>query len=170
MKPKRSLIPLTSVLFGIAVAGPGAGQSPGGPRNGVSGNVGDASEATMVFEREVFAYPGGERRNPFLPVREPNAHGPRIEDTTLLGIVHHPDSAYSLVVMGIPAGLDGFPGTPGAGAGPGAGRTTVRLRLGGVLGSLRIVEIHEDRVVIEAHRPEGMASRVLAIRRTVEGT
>lgn len=169
MKPKRSVIPLTSVLLCLAGADPGAGQSPGGPPNRLPGNAGEVSAATMVFEREAFTYPAGERRNPFLPARDLSAHGPRIEDTRLLGIMHHPDSAHSLVVLGIPAGFGGLRDNVGAGPGPRPGRATVRLRLGGALGSLRIVEIHEDRVVLAADRPGGVAGRVLAIPRPVEG-
>lgn len=169
MKPKRSTIPLASVLLCFAGADPGAGQGPGGSRNGPPGNVGDMSATTMVFEREVFAYPAGERRNPFLPARDLSVHGPRIEDTRLLGIMHHPDSTYSLVVLGTATRLGGLRDTVGAGAGPRVGWATVRLRLGDVHGSLRIVQIHEDRVVVEADRPEGKARQVLAIPRPVEG-
>jgi len=167
MKPNRSLIPLASVLLGLAGTEPGAGQTPSGPRSLPPGNAGDVSATTMVFEREVFTYPAGERRNPFLAARDLSTHSPRIEDTRLLGIVHHPDSAYSLVVFGFAAGLGGLRDSPGAG--PGTGRTTVRLRLGGVLGGLRVVQIHKDRVVVEADRPEGTASHVLAIPRPEEG-
>lgn len=168
MSPNRSLIPLASVLLGFA-GSPGASQSPTGPRNGPPGNAGHVSATTMAFEREMFTYPAGERRNPFLPQRDLSAHGPRIENTRLLGIMHHPDSAYSLVVLGFAAGLDGRPGAPAAEAGPGTGRATVRLRLGGVAGGLRIVRIHKDRVVVESDRPEGTASHVLAIPRPAEG-
>ncbi len=167
MNPNRSPIPLASALLCLAGAEPGAGQIPGDPRTGPHDSVGDVATTTMVFEREVFTYPAGERRNPFLPARDPSTHGPRIEDTRLLGIVHHPEAAYSLVVLAIAAGSGGLHDTPGAG--PGTGRATVRLRLGGVLGDLRIAQIHEDHVVVEADRPEGTASQVLAIARPVKG-
>ena len=167
MKPNRSPIPLAFALLCLAGAEPGACQSPGDPRHGPHDSVADVATTTMVFEREVFTYPAGERRNPFLPARDPSTHGPRIEDTRLLGIVHHPDAAYSLVVLAIAAGPGGLHDTQGAG--PGKQRATVRLRLGGVLGDLRIVQIHEDRVAVEANRTEGTESQVLAIPRSVKG-
>ena len=167
MKPNRSPIPLTSALLCLAGAEPGAGQSPGGPRNGSHDRVGDVSATTMIFEREVFTYPAGERRNPFLPAQDLSTHSPRIENTRLLGIIHHPDATYSLVVLGFAAGSRSLRDIPGAG--PGTGRATVRLRLGGEFGSLRIAQIDKDHVVVEADRPEGTASRVLAIPRPEEG-
>ena len=169
MKPTRIIIPLASVLLGFIGMEPGASQSPGGLRNQPSESAGNVSGKTMVFEREVFIYPAGERRNPFLPVGDLSADGPRVEDTRLLGIIHHPDSAYSLVVLGVSGGLGGPRDTFNAEAGPERGWATARLRLGGVLGSLRIVQIHEDHVVIEVDQPGGIAKQVLAIPRPVVG-
>ena len=164
-------IPVASFLV-LAFGGTesGAGQSPGGIQSLSSVSGGDVSGRTMVFEREVFTYPAGERRNPFLPVEGPAADGPRVEDMRLLGIIHHPDSAYSLVVLGISRRVGGTGDVVNAAAGPQAGRATARLRLGDTHGRLRVVEIHEYRVVIELDEPDGDAIQVLALPGPVRGS
>ena len=169
MNSTRTAISLAWMLLAFAGPRPGASQSPGGPRDRPSGGAAGVSGKTMVFEREVFSYPAGERRNPFLPVRTFSAGGPGVEHARLLGIIHHPDPAYSLAVLDVSAGFGGTRRIAGAEPGPEAERATARLRVGAVLGRLRIVRIHEDRVVIGGDLPEGAAKKVLAIPRPAPG-
>ena len=169
MKRTATVIPIVLfLLLAFAAPQPGAGQSPGGTRSPPADSAGKATGRTMVFEREVFNYPARERRNPFLPVGV-SAAVPRAGDVSLLGIIHHPDSAYSLVVLGFLTGIGGIGDANGAAAGPQDGWTTTRLRLGGALGGLRIAEIHEDHVVIETDESDRVAVQVLAIPRPVGG-
>ena len=169
MKPAPTTIPLASVLLVFVGVQPGAVHDTSDLPDQSSDRAGGGSDNEMVFEREVFTYPADGRRNPFLPVANLVADGPRIEDTRLLGIIHHPDSAYSLVLLGISGGQGGTRDILNAETGAGTGRATVRLRLGGVLGRLRIVRIREDHIVIEADRPQGPATQVLAISRPAVG-
>ena len=113
----------------------------------------------LVFEREVFTYPSRARRNPFQPLPVSVAEGPRVEELGLLGIIHHRDPRVSVLLMGtgMPSGRDGAVTT---GAFP---LETYRLRLGDVIGSARVVEIHERHVVVETEGPEGPERRVLHV-------
>jgi len=169
MKPAPTTIPLASVLLAFVGLRPGAIHNPGDLPDQSSDRAGGGSGNEMVFEREVFTYPANGRRNPFVPVGNLSADGPRIEDTRLLGIIHHPDSAYSLVLLGISGGQGGTRDILNADTGAGTGRATVRLRLGEVLGRLRIARIREDHIVIEADLPQGPATEVLTISRPAVG-
>lgn len=168
MNSTRTAILPAWMLLAFSGTHSGASQSPGGLRDQPSGAAA-VSGKTMVFEREVFSYPAGERRNPFLPVETFSADGPGVEHARLLGIIHHPDPAYSLAVLDVSAGFGGTRRIPGAEPGPEADGATARLRVGAVLGRLRIVRIHEDRVVIGEDLPEGAAMKVLAVPRPAPG-
>lgn len=161
-----TLAPFTLLAF--ATPEPGASQSPGDIPSASPDSAPDASRRTMVFEREVFVYPAGGRRNPFLPVGV-SAAVPGAGDVRLMGIIHHPDAAYRLAVLGISGGVGGGNGATDAGPLPQGGWTTRRLRSGGVLGRMRIAEIHEDHIVVETEAPDGIASQVLALRQPVAG-
>lgn len=142
---------------------PGACQTRGGAGARPPDTAAGVAGRSVVFEREVFDYPQGARRNPFLPVEGAPADSPRVEDVRLLGIIHHPKPAYSLVVLGIPEATGGAGDVPKAPAGTRPFRGTARLRSGDVLGRLRIAGIREDHVVIEAARPEGVAVDTLSV-------
>ena len=116
-------------------------------------------EGGLVFEREVFTYPLRARRNPFQPLPVSVAEGPRFEELGLLGIIHHRDPRGSVVLLGTgpPAGRDGVEAT---GVFP---LETYRLRLGDVIGSTKIVQIHERHVVVELDGPEGSQRKVLHV-------
>ena len=51
-----------------------------------------------VVEREVFAYPGAGRRDPFMPLDAGDELGPRFEDLELSGIIYSPEAG-SIVVL-----------------------------------------------------------------------
>ena len=170
MNPTPTVISLASVLLAFAGTTPCTGQSDALDPPGRPPHLADHSRGgTMVYEREVFLYPGGERRNPFLPVADLSAGDPAVEDARLLGILHHPDVAYSLVVLHFPGEFGRTRGIPDSATGSQPGGTTARLRTGGAFGDVRIVRIHEDRVVIETDRPDGAGAKVIAIPRLGPG-
>lgn len=170
MKRTETTIAAASLMWLALVATePGEGQTPeavgGRPPDSAAGVAG----RSIVFEREVFTYQAGARRNPFLPVKGVPADRPRVEDMRLLGIIHHPESVYSLVVLGIPEAIAGIGDVVSAAPGSRPSWTTARLRSGDVLGRLRIAGIREDHVVIEAGEPDGVAIETLSVPRPAVG-
>ena len=123
-----------------------------------------APERALVLEREAYTYPAGGRRNPFLPVT--TASRPTgVEGVTLLGIIHHPDPAYRIAVIGFRDGS----GDPVGGEGAGAASAVSRLRVGEELAGTRVVAIEVDHVVVETEAPGGTVPSVLSMPRAVRG-
>lgn len=90
---------------------------------------GEVSDSILGYEREVFEYPAGARRNPFRPLTAFHTGGPRFEDLELTGIVYSREAG-SVVVL--------------------ADRTNerrYRLREGERVGTARVLEIRPDEVV-----------------------
>lgn len=121
----RDLLCGCPVLVALALLLPGsaAAQSSQDPL------AGQASDSILGYEREVFEYARGARRNPFQPLTSFSASGPRFEDLQLTGIVYSPDVGSVAVV---------------------ADRATerrYRLREGERVGSARVLEIRPDEVV-----------------------
>ena len=151
------------ILLAFVLPDSGGRQSPGSIPDASPDSAADLSGRTMVFEREVFVYPATRRRNPFLPAGISAAPGSG--DVRLLGIIHHPDSAYRLVILGIRGGVGGADDSNDAASLQQGGWTTRRLRSGGVLERMRIAEIHVDHIVVATDAPDGIATRVLALPR-----
>ena len=118
--------------------------------------------AALVFEREVFAYPTFERRNPFVRVLSGSEGGPRYEELQLIGVIFSPNPDLSVALFG-PRG-----GGPGAGADQQA-RRTFRARRGDQLGNVRILEIQQTRVVVEVEEFGLTEQRIMELQRTGEG-
>ena len=55
---------------------------------------------TLVIEREVFAYPQYDRRNPFRTLLSADGGGPRLENLLLLGILYSPFPGESIALFG----------------------------------------------------------------------
>ena len=111
------------VALPLFLPGSAPGQSSQDPLSG------DVSDSILGFEREVFEYSGGGRRNPFRPLTAFNTGGPRFEDLVLAGIVYSRDVG-SIVVV--------------------ADRTNerrYRLREGERVGTARVLEIRPGEVV-----------------------
>jgi hypothetical protein len=116
----------------------------------------------LVFDREVFEYPTYERRSPFRTLVGDTASGPRFEQVRLRGIIWSADPARSVAL---------FSGAP---TGGGGGQPTVlgtrRLRRGETWGNMRVVEIRQDRVVVDVNEFGLTERRVLELtRRRAEG-
>jgi len=133
--------------------------TPGGtPLVGPDGTPLTAAADTieLVYDREVFSYPGYDRRNPFRPLTGEASVGPRFEDLVLMGriISSNPSSSIALV------------GARQAGTGQGAAPArTFRLRVGDVLGNTRLLEIRDQMVVLEVEEFGLRETRTLELRR-----
>jgi hypothetical protein len=86
-------------------------------------------EPKLVFEREVFRYPGENRRDPFRPLTRQEDLGPVFNDLTLRMIIYSPDPKQSVADVAD------------------AGRKSYRLRRGESLGNAQVVEIGPAHVV-----------------------
>jgi len=106
--------PPTAVPPATAVAQPPAG----------------AEEPKLVFEREVFRYPGGARRDPFRALTNADETGPMFQDLTLRMIVYSAAQPARSIVM----------------VRDGAAKS-YRLRRGDVVGNATVVDIGRYRVV-----------------------
>jgi hypothetical protein len=117
--------------------------------------------ADLVFEREVFFYPQYERRNPFRPLLDGAEGGPRFEEIRLIGVIFSPNPDLSVALFG-----------PRAGQGEAeeqAARRTYRARRGEQLGNVRILEIHEARVVVEVEEFGLTEQRIMELQRPGQG-
>ena len=97
-------------------AAPPAGAVPGAPPRPVA-------EPKLVFDREVFNYPGAARRDPFKPLVGKESLGPLFDDLKLRGIIYSPDPTRSIVLI-----QDGA-------------KRLYRIKRGDVVGNSRVVEV-----------------------------
>jgi hypothetical protein len=101
-------------------------------------------DATLVFEREVFAYPSFERRNPFESLLANRSSGPRFEQMRLDGIVYSEVPGKSIAMLSAGRMGAASPDAPGRAVGQSA-----RVRVGERWGNVRIVEIRPTQIVVE---------------------
>jgi hypothetical protein len=103
----------------------------------------------LVFEREVFTYPGVGRRNPFAPLAG-TEQGPRFDQLRLMGIMYDAnDPSASMAMIGTSTVQTSADST----------QVTVSprgqawyLKVGQAVGSIRVVEIRQDAVVVEVEQ------------------
>src|SRR5688500_2604619 len=88
-----------------------------------AGPAGAVGEPKLVFDREVFNYPGVGRRDPFKPLIGKESLGPLFDDLKLRGIIYSADPTRSIVLI-----QDGA-------------KRLYRLKRGDVVGNSRVVEI-----------------------------
>lgn len=114
----------------VLAAAPAMAQDPPPPQPAppAARAVTDASEPRLVFEREVFDYPGRNRRDPFMPLTGRNA-GPLFTDLKLHMIIHSDDPRQSIVDVSD------------------ASKKRFRLRRGDAVGNATVVDIQPTRVV-----------------------
>ena len=104
-----------------------------------------APQTELVFEREVFAYPAFQRRNPFRPLVASDQGGPRFEQLRLMGIIFSDDPASSVAIVG----------TSTVTVSEDAATVNVQegdawyLKVGQSIGNIRVVEIRREQVVME---------------------
>ena len=89
-----------------------------------------ADQVTLVYEREVFEYRAGERRDPFRPLTDDDAMGPRFRELSLGGIIYSDVPGRSVAML------------------RGGEDRVFRARVGDVIGNSRVIEIGPTRVVM----------------------
>lgn len=142
MKRALMVLGVTSlVAFPTMLWGQGGGRSAGD---------------SLVFEREIFAYPAYERRNPFAELLGSAEGGPRFERLRLLGIIYSEDSRMSLATF-----TDGDD--------VGARRPSFRVRVGERIGNSVVLEILLHSVVLEVDEFGLTERRVLTLRSRTRG-
>jgi hypothetical protein len=87
-----------------------------------------AREIQLVFEREVFAYPVENRRDPFRSLADEEHMGPLFDDLTLRLIIHSPRTGQSVALL-----ADGA-------------KKVYRLRKGDIIGNATVLDIEPTRV------------------------
>ena len=117
--------------------------------------------AALVFEREVFAYPTFERRNPFVRVLSGSEGGPRFEELQLNGVIFSPNPDLSMALFGPRGG--------GEAAGQQRARRAFRARRGDQLGNVRILEIQKTYVVVEVEEFGMTEQRIMELQRPGQG-
>lgn len=141
-----------ALVASLMLARPVAAQNP--QARAPRGAPGDTTE--LVFEREVFTYPGFERRNPFRALVGGADGGPRFEQLQLLGIIQSPQPDLSVALLGV-AGASGSLGE------------TYRVRQGQTLGNTRILDIQRSRVIVQVTEFGLTEQRVLELQRPDDG-
>lgn len=121
----------------------------------------------LVFEREVFTYPTFQRRNPFHALAGGTQGGPRFEELRLEGIIYSDDPSASVAVLG----------TSTVEYSDDASTVTVQpgrswyLKVGQSIGTIRIVEIHREQVVVEVEEFGLTEQKIMQLQtRRVGGT
>lgn len=130
----RNLIYVVAAVGLVFVIRAVAAQDPAAPglpvvNTAVTTSAPVEEEPEMVFEREVFTYPGSNRRDPFKPLTDDDAMGPLFGTLSLRMIIHSAVPTESIAVLGDSDGK------------------TYRARRGQVVGNATIVDISEKRVV-----------------------
>ncbi len=88
-------------------------------------------DETIVYEREVFEYPGASRPDPFRSAMAEGDLGIRLEDLSLRGVVHHADPSQSVAFLLV----------------EGSNRR-IQAKVGETVGTLRLLAIYPDRVEV----------------------
>ena len=114
-------------LLALAVAAPASAQQAPAPVPPPATIV-QGNEPQLVFEREVFSYPGRARRDPFMPLTGQNA-GVLFADLKLHMILFNDNPARSIVAVSD------------------AANKQYRLRRGDSVGNATVVDIGRTRVV-----------------------
>ena len=122
----------------------GAPPSPSETRSGAEPDEPD-------LDREVFVYPGGDRRDPFRQLLPEDSTGPRFEELRLIGLIHSPDPRVSVALVAL--------STASAPAPTGIGEQIFRLRQDVVLGDVRVVRVEQEYLIVEVSR-FGMEERL----------
>lgn len=125
-----------------------------------------ASPADLVFEREVFDYPSFQRRNPFLPLAASGEGGPRIEQVRLMGIIYSEDPGQSVAILGnslVTISEDGSSVTVSEGG------EAWYMKEGQSIGNIRVIEIHQEQVVVEVEEFGLTEQRIMQLQTRLIG-
>jgi hypothetical protein len=115
-------------MIALAAAAPLHAQEAAEPVTPETPAAAQSSDPRLVFEREVFSYPGRARRDPFMPLTGENA-GVLFSDVRLRMILYDDDPTRSIVAVSD------------------AANRQYRLRRGDSVGNATVVDIGRTRVV-----------------------
>ncbi|MBI4408365.1 MAG: hypothetical protein HY561_01575 [Gemmatimonadetes bacterium] len=147
-RPELLLLVLALLLSASALAAqeaapapaPGAAPPPPPP-------PAPRADPKLVFEREVFLYPGENRRDPFTSLASGGELGPRFEDLALRGIIYSPAPGESVVLLADARGK------------------IYRVRQGAVVGNSRVLEIGRLRVLFAVENFGIVRQELLELKR-----
>jgi hypothetical protein len=140
----RGLLTLVVILIPAQLAA----QEPPPQRGGAQ-----ADSVVLRAEREVFAYPTLDRRNPFKPLTGEQS-GPRFEGMRLGGIIFSETPGRSVAMLTAGSSTQ----TTAAGVQQQFRGQSAQLRVGERWGNVRVVEIRRDRIFVEVEE-FGLAER-----------
>ena len=146
-------VPWAVIAQAPAPASPGA---EGAPATQSEGNLGDET-GEPGLDREVFVYPGGDRRDPFERPVPGNSAGARFEDLRLIGVIHSSNARESVALVSSRTAVPA--------AATATGERTLRLRQGVVLGDMRVVRVEREYVILEIRRFGAAEQRQLHLSR-----
>ena len=129
-----------ALLSAASVLGVVAQQQGGAQQAQSSGE-----EVTLVYEREVYTYRGGDRRDPFSPLTDDNQMGPRFQELTLQGIIYSVVPGESVVLL------------------RGGEDRVFRARVGDVVGNSRVIEITPTRVTMAVENFGSIRQEILEL-------
>ena len=119
-------------------------------------NPGDETGEPSL-DREVFVYPGGNRRDPFERPLPGGSAGTRFADLRLIGVIHSPNARESVALV------SSTTATPAAATA--TGERTFRLRQDSVLGDMRSLRVEQAHVIVEIRRFGLAEQRALHLNR-----
>jgi hypothetical protein len=140
------LLPAAALAL-LCAAAPAAAQEPPAPTRPP---VVQADEPRLIFEREVFTYPGRARRDPFVPLTA-GSDAPLFADVRLHMIIYSDDPNESIVSVSF------------------SGGRRMRLRRGESIGNATVVDIGVTRVVFSVLDFGIRRQEVLDLKPTREG-
>lgn len=123
-----------------ALASPGAQELPSIPSSTNRGA--DAGEPGL--DREVFVYPGGDRRDPFERLLPGDSVGTRFEELRLMGVILSSNPRKSVALLSA--------GTANTRGSFGEGSRTFRVRQNAVLGDVTVIRVERESVFVEISR------------------
>ena len=139
-------------LLAVAAALPARAQEAAPPTEtpAPTANIVQANDPKLIFEREVFNYPGRARRDPFMPLTGQNA-GPLFSDLKIHVILYDDDPRKSIVAVSD------------------AAKKQYRLRRGDTVGNATVVDIGRTRVVFSVSDFGIRRQEILDLKPTREG-
>jgi hypothetical protein len=142
----RRMLLVVPVLIGLAAPATAQRQQRQQRETPPTARV-EAPEPKLILDREVFQYPGANRRNPFEALSRVARAGPQFADMSVRMIIHSPVADESIVVI-TDAG----------------NRSNHRLRRGDVLGDATVLDIGRSRVVFLVNNLGVRQQHVLELR------
>jgi len=143
---------LAGLFLLAATAAPVAAQQPSAqPQQPATATAGGSTDPQLVFEREIFNYPGRARRDPFIPLTGANA-GILFSDLTLKMILYVADNPRESIIS-----VTDISGKQH------------RLRRGDTIGNATVVDIGETRVVFSVSDFGIRRQQVLQLKPPGEG-